>query len=693
MNDPFWMRPAPRVACFVAILGVYLTAHGYHSREGDQAYRLPLLLAYRDPAMYANDPFVSSFSTFNPHRGYLGLVDIVSRPLGLSMGLFALYALTFGLTAWGVDRLARAVWPEAGSGVGLVAVVLVLLAQAGNLGTNHLFEPMLLDRLLALSLGWTAMALVVTTPTRGKWLAPPLLGTAAMIHPSFGLQLTALLTAAWIAWSIASVMSKKTRVDIQPIDGRSRATRASGVTHVTLLAAFLLLCLAPALSVIASQSGRLFSGLSSEEFRLLEVYVQSPQHMVPHLWRKSQWLAGLCFPTLALLGILSGGRPLTAARLRLLILFCVNLLGLAVALVLVEGLQNLRVTVFQPFRMATVVRGISLVFVANRVLLLARASQAVSRARALVLVVALIGDWTLVIATVSELAATLFDALKPKLANASWAVSLAIGCVYLARHDTESGQWRLLGAVLGVVLWQAVAQRRQRTAGISAIRMHQASNANPPAGGAFWNRRRALIFTSVAWLAPMTAAALQIQQTRGPTPLGSVGSALVAHCRFSEIATDDQERLAAWCRTHTPRSARFIGPPGPKGFRYWSRRAVAFNRAASPYHAVGLADWARRFRDHVAFDGTTEQFARAYLQNRQRLEHRYDELTEAELAALARRQGATHVLAAAPKSPHPTDETSPLELLRVEGRFAVYQLRQPDSDRHPETLTASAGTG
>ena len=58
-----------------------------------------------------------------------------------------------------------------------------------------------------------------------------------------------------------------------------------------------------------------------------------------------------------------------------------------------------------------------------------------------------------------------------------------------------------------------------------------------------------------------------------------------------------------WCREHTPADARFIGPPGPKTFRLWSLRSLAFNRAGSPYHAAGLADWAARFRDHVGFDG------------------------------------------------------------------------------------------
>src|SRR5947209_5688994 len=128
MPEPSPPVPAlPRWAVYCLIFGLYLTLRGYHSRDGDQAYRLPLLLHRQDPALSAGGPCVPAFDTFNPHRGYLALLDAASRPLGLSAGLAALFALTFGATALGIDRLARAVWPEAGPRAGLVAVALVLI--------------------------------------------------------------------------------------------------------------------------------------------------------------------------------------------------------------------------------------------------------------------------------------------------------------------------------------------------------------------------------------------------------------------------------------------------------------------------------------------------------------------------------------------------------------------------------------
>ena len=61
----------PRSVVWIAALGLYLTLEGYHARDGDQAYRLPLLARFQDPRAFENDPFVDAVAQFNPHRGYL----------------------------------------------------------------------------------------------------------------------------------------------------------------------------------------------------------------------------------------------------------------------------------------------------------------------------------------------------------------------------------------------------------------------------------------------------------------------------------------------------------------------------------------------------------------------------------------------------------------------------------------------
>ncbi len=359
----------PRWPVYLLILGLYLSAFGYRSREGDQAYRLPLLLHRQSPALFADDPFVRSFDAFNPHRGYLALLDAASRAMGLSAGLALLFGLTFAATCLGLDRLGRAAWPEAGPGVGVVAVGLVLAARAGNIGTNHLFEPMLLDRLIGFALGWLALAVVVDRPDRGWWTAPLAIALATLIHPSVGLQLAMLLGVAWIGWS--------------PWPGGAGVSWRLAARGLGALVVGMVLGLAPHLG----QDAHLFQGLPPEEFRLLSVELQGPQHMLPHLWRWPQWLAWGCYPVLAVLALVAAPAPSREggseepfvpapswprARTRLAVLMAINLAGLGLAWVAVERLHDLPVTLFQPFRMATVLRGLALVALSGRVLALWR---------------------------------------------------------------------------------------------------------------------------------------------------------------------------------------------------------------------------------------------------------------------------------------------------------------------------------
>ncbi len=153
---------------------------------------------------------------------------------------------------------------------------------------------------------------------------------------------------------------------------------------------------------------------------------------------------------------------------------------------------------------------------------------------------------------------------------------------------------------------------------------------------------------TLAWLMPLAALLAAAVPLDHPASRHPLVRGLISRCRFAAVPADDIERLALWCRDHTPQAARFIGPPGPKTFRLWSRRSLAFNRAASPYHADGLADWFARFQDHVDFHGSPAEFVRSYVNNRHGFESRYQALTDADRAALAFRQGATYVIAAAP---------------------------------------------
>jgi hypothetical protein len=634
----------PRWAAFLLIFGLYLTLRGYHSFDGDQAYRLPLLLHWQDSSFFADDPFVRAFDTFNPHRGYLTLLDWSSRPLGLAHALLGLFALTLGATSLGLDRLARAVWPESGGTVGLVAVVLVLMAKAGNIGTNHLFEATLLDRLIGFALGWLAFASSVGDPKRGLWSGAVCLALAALVHPSVGLQMALTLAVTWGVWGLMPALSGVSRtMAVLAIGGLGLAT-------------------VPALAFMFGQGPLLLKGLPPEEFRLLAVMIQGPQHMLPSTWRTSQWLAWGCYPVLALLAFVSCERrerlaPWPPARTRLMALMVVNLASLALAYLAVEVVGDLRVTVFQPFRMATLARGLALVAISGRLVMLWVRGNVASRARSVLIGVGLSGDWMLVVATAVDLGMGLVEwgqarGLLPLSRRAVPLTGLSIlisGLVFLARHDTESGHLAILASLAGLAFGHLIARFRPIE----------------------WNPRRVALAVVVAWTIPVLALIVPWVVKDPGTKNWSAG--LVERCRFAEVPTDDLERLAVWCRENTPTTSCFIGPPGPKTFRLWSRRAVAFNRAGSPYHAGGLGDWSSRYRDHVGFHGSTNDFARAYLADYHELEARYGQLSTRELAELASRQGATHVLTS---SNRPSVEPDgPLVWLRAEGRYAVYQVR------------------
>ena len=685
MPDPIDLEPAdrprtatPRPFWFVVVAGAYLTLRGYHSFDGDQAYRLPLLLDQQDKTLYAADPFVRAFDVFNPHRGYLAVLDAASRPFGLATGLFGLFALTLAATMVGVDRLARAVWPNLGGRVGLAAVVLVLVAKGGNIGTNHLFEATLLDRLVAFAFGWLALAGAVLDPRRGARTAAPLLGLAAWIHPSVGLQISLTLAAAWLLWGTWP--------------GRSGVTLRGALGSVALLA----LALVPGLTLVGGQSGRLLEGMPLGEFRHWAVEVQGPQHMLPSTWRMPQWLAFGCYPVLAVLAYCGrrGDLKREAAAVRFGLLLFVNLLSLTLAYVAVEVFADLRVTLFQPFRMATLARGLALVAVSGRLVMLWDRGDYPSRARAVLVAVGLSGDWSLVVATAVELAISLLEGVtpgvagvcgtpqprssndpssqfpglratadpchpkispgldfRPLLGQVVGGSTLVLGLIFLSRHDTESGHVPILAALGALALGTAFARVR-------------------PLG---WNRRRLAFVLILAWAVPVLAFGAGFWGDRAAEE--PIRAGLLGRCRFAEVPVDDLERVAAWCRDYTPSSSRFIGPPGTKGFRLWSRRPLMFNRAGSPYHAAGLLDWSDRFRDHVGFNGSTADFARAYLQGRHALEAGYDRMTPEAKLALAHRQGATHVLERInERTPAPALGPG-LELVATQGGYAVYRVK------------------
>ncbi len=462
----------PRWLVYLVILGLYLSLRGYHSFDSDQAYRLPLLLHRQDPAMFATDPFVRAFDVFNPHRGALLVLDLFTRPLGLSVGLLLIFILTFVATCRGVDRLAQAVWPDAGRHIGVVAVGLVLAAKAGNIGTNHLFEAMVLDRLTSLALGWLALAQVIIEPRRGRWRAMAAVAMATLIHPSVGLQLALVLAASWTVWWLMGRWMKVSRSD--------------ALLGVAAIAVAVLPGLAVNLAGGRSPQGN----MPGDVYWLLSVELQSPQHMLPHLWRMPQWLAAGCYLALAALAVFGPNRwsqpgqaealnrtirptRWSPTLLRLVATLAVILVGLGMAWYAIEYWHHVGITVFQPFRMATLARGITLVFVAGRITALWRTGGLKERLRAILIAVALTGDWLMVVVTLAELSVAAAGATRAYCSWCreyrfidllAWSTMLALGVNFLMHHDTEYGHIPLMAALgMGLLLglWGKLGKNTQ----------------------------------------------------------------------------------------------------------------------------------------------------------------------------------------------------------------------------------------
>jgi hypothetical protein len=663
----------PRWLVYAILLGLYLTLRGYHSFDGDQTYRLPLLFHRQDPQLYADDPFVRAFDGFNPHRGWLLVLDLATTPLGLPVGLFLVFVMTFAVTCVAIDGLARGVWPGLGPGAGLVAIGLLLAAKAGNIGTNHIFEAMVLDRQVAFALGWLALAQQVVHPERGRPIVMAAIGCATLIHPSAGLQLALVLAASWTAWWLLGRWTDVSMCDI-------------GLGYLGMAVAVV-----PGLALNLASGPGLMGDMSQRDFWLLSVELQGPQHMLPHLWRMPQWLACGSYIVLAALTVCCNklGTPVEPdakkqatsfplgwpqARFRLIVSLAVIASGLCLAWYGIERLHSVRVTVFQPFRMATVARGLALVLVSGRIVGLWRTGEWLPRMRAILIAVAVTGDWLMVVVTVAELAASAAETIRARLTarplgrvfdGAVLLSALALGLNFLGHHDTEYGHLPLLAAI-GVGVLAGKPWFLQWTWRSMRIRLS-------------WTPRRRRTILAAAWVMPLAALLAAALPVDCVVARSAFVRGLIGRCRFLPVPADDVERLAIWCRDHTPVTARFIGPPGPKTFRLWSQRSLAFNRSASPYHASGLADWFARFQDHVAYHGPAKEFVQEYVNNRHGFESRYDRLSDGERAALALRQGAEYVVTQAPnrsngeiRSP---ESESPLELLHVEGRYAVYRVR------------------
>lgn len=124
--------------------------------------------------------------------------------------------------------------------------------------------------------------------------------------------------------------------------------------------------------------------------------------------------------------------------------------------------------------------------------------------------------------------------------------------------------------------------------------------------------------------------------------------------------------ILRWISKHAPDDAVFLTPPGMNGFRLQAARAMFVDWKCCPMKGEEIAEWARRMN---AVMGTKKLPAAGYALHRVS-NRRYFSRSLHALAALAEREGLTHILARPSKK-----VPSSLKKLVTKGPYSVYQVR------------------
>ena len=124
-------------------------------------------------------------------------------------------------------------------------------------------------------------------------------------------------------------------------------------------------------------------------------------------------------------------------------------------------------------------------------------------------------------------------------------------------------------------------------------------------------------------------------------------SAYTKWSRFQRLNTDliigkkRQSPILDWISRKTPRDASFLIPPGTNGFRFEAQRAAFVDWKCCPMKGEEIREWKRRM---LAVMGTKRFPAKGYALHR--VSNRmYHARSLKELAALARQEGLSHILA------------------------------------------------
>lgn len=156
----------------------------------------------------------------------------------------------------------------------------------------------------------------------------------------------------------------------------------------------------------------------------------------------------------------------------------------------------------------------------------------------------------------------------------------------------------------------------------------------------------------------------------GITLLASLAAALLmpaARARFNPGDDPDYLALCDMVRQQTDSSAIFLVPPSEQSFRLRARRAIVVNFKGVPQLSSELAQWRERLCDVLQVDDLSSlPCGLAAAEDAMRL--RYDRLSPEQLHQIARRWGATYVVAS-----HSIEQWKERLVCRS-GKYQVYAI-------------------
>lgn len=615
-NEQFTKLVELLIAC-----GLVITINGYESRVVDQCYRLPILERMIDPQAFPADQFVQAFDKFNPHLGYLRILQFSSSLFGLSISLFLLYCITAFLNIYSVWRIRELVFPDLPEWTNWLLLLLLVLCKAGNLGTNHIWEDHLLDRQIAFALGWFALACWLEANESIYWKIPVITGLIAIIHPGLGL-LNLALWCGLFSWNFIFAAFPREKV-------------------LFFFGVFLLSML-PWARLYLGQSSVLKAGVSPDLFWQLATEIQGPQHMRPSLWRSSQWYAAFSLLALGFIQffwMIPEKVPQKvhqrASQWILMIVF-----GLFVSWPAIEYFHDINITLAQPWRLATPLRGLLLIILTSILTPYFSINNRLIRGFAFSIIVGLRNDWvTFFLCSVSIFVITLPNFMRLVRSNIMQLIfqlliggSLIYSLWWISAHDPQDGISLIAGSYLFVFIVDYLLKKHE-------VKIDPENNTIHFPYSLQISRRNAII---AAWLLPLSSLIIGGFDPTGQTRITQI---LASKWRIYETPRTDAEKMGVWLNANLPKNAMILTPPRDKSLRAWSHRSIVANVAGSPYQAAELQKWAERMKILSGFNGEMSEFANQWPTKRVEFETYYDKADANEIIGWAEDFKANYIIA------------------------------------------------